>query len=138
MDTKVAGGVLIVVGTSIGGAMLALPIATAGSGFISSSLMLFACWVVMTISAFFIMEVNLWLPQRTNMISMARATLGRTGEIIAWLSYILLMYALLAAYISGGSSVFGDLLGLIGIKISTALSSILFVLIFGFIVYKGI
>jgi len=138
VDTKVAGGVLIVVGTSIGGAMLALPIATAGSGFISSSIMLFVCWMIMTISAFFIMEVNLWLPHGNNMISMARATLGKAGAVTAWVSYILLMYALLAAYISGGSSVFGDLLGLIGIKIPQSLSSILFVAIFGFIVYRGI
>jgi tyrosine-specific transport protein len=138
VDTKVAGGVLIVVGTSIGGAMLALPIATAGSGFIASSIMLFACWLIMTLSAFFILEVNLWLPQRNNMISMAKATLGRAGEVTAWLSYILLMYALLAAYISGGSAVFGDLLGLVGIKIPQSLSTILFVAIFSFIVYLGI
>lgn len=138
MDTKVAGGILMVVGTSIGGGMLALPIVSAGGGFISSSLMLFACWLIMTMSAFFIMEVNLWLPQRNNMISMAKATLGKAGEITAWLSYILLMYALLAAYISGGSSVFSDLLGLMGLKLPAVLSTLLFVAIFSFIVYLGI
>ena len=138
MDTRIAGGVLLIVGTSIGGGMLALPIATAGSGFISSSVLLFACWVIMTFSAFLILEVNLWLPPRTNMISMARETLGKYGELTAWLSYILLMYALLCAYISGGSSVFSDALSVVGLRSPAWVNSILFVLILGYIVYRGI
>lgn len=138
MNSKIAGGVLLIVGTSIGGGMLALPIATAGSGFISSTLLLLACWVLMTFSAFLILEVNLWLPPRTNMISMARATLGKAGEVIAWISYVLLMYALLSAYISGGSSIFYDVFSLAGLHSPPWLNSILFVLIFGYIVYRGI
>ena len=138
MDTKIAGGILLIVGTSIGGGMLALPIATAGSGFISSTLLLLTCWVIMTFSAFLILEVNLWLPPRTNMISMARVTLGRAGEVTAWVSYVLLMYALLCAYISGGSSVFYDLLSVFGLHSPAWVNSILFVLVFGYVVYRGI
>ena len=138
MDTKIFGGVLLIVGTSIGAGMLALPIATASSGFISSTLLLIACWVLMTFSAFLLLEVTLWLPPRTNMISMARATLGKPGEWLAWVSYILLLYALLAAYISGGSALFDDLASVLHLHFPPAMDAILFVLLFGYIVYRGI
>lgn len=138
MDTRVAGGILLIVGTSIGGGMLALPIAAAGGGFLSSTLLLIFCWLLMTFSAFLILEVNLWLPPRTNMISMARATLGRSGELVAWLSYLLLMYALMAAYTSGGSALFNQLFRLIHFDSPAWLDSATFVLVFGYIVYCGI
>lgn len=138
MDTKIFGGVLLVVGTSIGAGMLALPIASAGGGFIYSTILLIACWIVMTFSAFLLLEVTLWLPPRTNMISMARATLGKPGEVIAWVSYLLLLYALLAAYISGGSAIFDVVASVLHVKFSAAIDAILFVVLFGLIVYKGI
>ena len=36
VDTKLIGGILLIVGTSIGGGMLALPIATAEAGITNS------------------------------------------------------------------------------------------------------
>lgn len=139
MKSKLAGGVLLIVGTCIGGGMLALPVATAAGGFIPSLFLLFMCWAVMTFSAFLILEVNLWLPHRSNMISMARKTLGRPGEVVAWASYILLLYSLLAAYISGGSAIFHDLLTWIGwVSSPEWISSVLFVMVFGYIVHRGI
>ncbi|MDA8561973.1 tryptophan/tyrosine permease [Gammaproteobacteria bacterium] len=138
MDTRIAGGILLIVGTSIGGGMLALPMATAEIGFIFASLMLIAVWAIMTISAFFVLEVNLWFPTRNNMITMAKATLGRWGEVAAWLSYLLLLYALLTAYVSGGAALFDEISSWFKIHFSLAVDSILFVIVFGFIVYKGI
>ncbi len=138
MDTKIFGGVLLIVGTSIGAGMLALPITTAGSGFISSTLLLIVCWALMAFSAFLLLEVTLWFPPRTNMISMARATLGKAGELVAWVSYILLLYALLAAYISSGSAIFDTLASVLHLRFSPAINAILFVLVFGYIVYRGI
>ncbi len=38
MHSRFLGGILLIVGTSIGGGMLALPIANAASGFWTSSL----------------------------------------------------------------------------------------------------
>lgn len=138
MDTKILGGILLVVGTSIGASMLVLPIAMGGGGFLYSTLLLLACWSVMTFGAFLILEVTLWLPPRTNILSMARVTLGKSGELVAWVTYLLLLYALMAAYISGGSAIF-DLVGnLFHIKLPSSLDAVLFVLLFGYIVYRGI
>jgi len=139
MDTKIAGGVLLIVGTAIGGGMLALPIVSAGSGFWATALMLIFCWLIMTFSAFLLLEVNLWLPPRNNIISMAKATLGKPGIIIAGLSYILLLYSLLSAYIAGGSSLFHLMLTELGLTtLPEWFNSVFFVCVFGLIVFRGI
>ena len=49
MDFKLIGSILLIVGTSIGAGMLALPIATAQLGFGGSLILLFACWIVMNV-----------------------------------------------------------------------------------------
>lgn len=138
MNSKLIGGILLVVGTSIGGGMLALPIAGAGGGFLYSSLLLLFCWMAMTFAAFLILEVNLWLPQNSNIISMAKTTLGTGGAIVAWISYLLLLYSLLSAYIAGGSDILHGLLLIIKINSSVSLDACVFVLVLGFIVFKGV
>lgn len=138
MLSKIIGGILLIVGTSIGGGMLALPVASAGMGFWSSALLLFICWVVMTLGAFFILEVTLYLPPGKNIISMAAATLGKPGLVLAWLSYLLLLYSLLSAYISGGSDVFGGILSLVHLQSREWILACLFTLSFGAIAYMGI
>lgn len=138
MKSRFIGGILLIVGTSIGGGMLALPVVNATTGFWQSSLFLVLCWLLMTAGAFFILEVNLYLPPGKNMISMAAATLGKPGLLAAWLSYLFLLYTLLSAYISGGADVFGGLLQHIGIVPSEWQLTTLFTIAFGLIVYGGI
>lgn len=138
MRSRFIGGILLIVGTSIGGGMLALPIANAATGFWHSALYLLMCWIVMTLGAFFILEVNLYLPAGKNMISMADATLGKMGLLTAWLSYLFLLYTLLSAYISGGSDVLDGILKQIHVHIPPWQLILGFTLLFGSIVYGGI
>ena len=138
MHSRFIGGILLIVGTSIGGGMLALPVANAATGFWQSSLFLLLCWSLMTLGALFILEVNLYLPRGKNMISMAAATLGLPGLLIAWLSYLFLLYTLLSAYISGGADVIGGLLNSFNLHLCEWQLSTLFTLGFGLIVYGGI
>jgi tyrosine-specific transport protein len=138
MQSRFIGGILLIVGTSIGGGMLALPVANAATGFWQSSVFLFICWVFMTLGAFFILEANLYLPRGKHMVSMAQATLGNYGLLIAWISYLFLLYTLLSAYISGGADVLNGLLFKINLHLSDWQASSLFTLIFGLIVYGGI
>ncbi|QDP72248.1 tryptophan/tyrosine permease [Legionella israelensis] len=137
-DSKLVGGLLLIVGTSIGGGMLALPVSTAAVGFANSIVFLFLCWLVMTAGALLVLEVNLRLPAGSNMISMAKSTLGLPGQVIAWMTYLFLLYTLLAAYISGGSDVFNGLLHKINVHLSDAWAAVLFTALFGLIVYSGI
>jgi tyrosine-specific transport protein len=138
MNSKLLGGVLLVVGTTIGAGMLALPIATAQLGFWASVALLIGCWAVMTLCAFLFLEVNLWLPPNTNLISMAGATLGRWGQLIAWCAYLLLLYSILSAYIAGGGDLFHYLLMTSGIDVPLSVASVLFTALFGLVVYFGI
>ncbi len=102
---RTVGGILLVVATSIGGGMLALPIANAHIGLWYSSLLIITSWMLMTFCALLIAEVNLQLPQNSNIISMACATLGYPGKIITWIIYLLLLYTLTALYIAADSEV---------------------------------
>jgi tyrosine-specific transport protein len=138
MQAKLLGGILLVVGTTIGAGILALPIATAQLGFLGSLALLLVCWIVMTACAFLFLEVNLWLPPQTNLVSMAGATLGRAGQCVAWVVYLVLLYSILCAYIAGGGDLFHYLLTTGGIPISQSWSAILFTCLFGIIVYFGI
>ena len=138
MNARFLGGILLIIGTSIGGGMLALPVANAATGFWYSSSYLLVTWVLMTLGAFFILEVNLYLPSGKNMVSMASATLGPPGLLAAWLSYLLLLYALISAYISGCSDVIGGILKLFHIQMKPWMLTLLFTAFFGSIVYGGI
>ncbi len=137
-NSKLVGGILLIVGTSIGGGMLALPVSTAEVGFSNSLFFLFFCWLVMTAGALLVLEVNLRLPAGSNMISMAKSTLGLPGQIIAWITYLFLLYTLLAAYISGGSDVFSGILHKAHIDLPNWITSIIFTALFSLVVYKGI
>ena len=138
MNSKLLGGVLLVAGTTIGAGMLALPIATSQLGFWWSITLLIGCWMVMAASSFLLLEVNLWLPENSNLISMAGATLGKAGQGVAWVTYLLFLYSMLAAYISGGGDLFHYLLNVGHINLPVVEAIILFTAVFGVIVYFGI
>ena len=135
---KLFGGILLILGTCIGAGLLALPISTAPAGFATSALLLLSLWIAMTAGAFLLLEVNLWLPENSNLISMARKTLGKSGAIITWISYLLLLYALLCAYISTNSDILSSLLSQVHLQIPLWVSAIIIVAVLGYIVFRGI
>lgn len=108
--TKFFGGILLVAGTTIGAAMLALPVSAGISGFIPSLILFIIFWLYMTYTALLFLEVNTWSGQRTNLLTMAKMTLGKGGEAICWTAYLFLLYSLLTAYIAGSTAIIGDLL----------------------------
>ena len=138
MGSKILGGTLLIVGTSLGAGMLALPLVTAGGGYFHSLWLFFGMWLVTVFAAFLLLEVNLWFPERSNLISMARDTLGVPGQIVTWLSYLLLLYSLLAAYIAGGSDLLQGLFSLMHFSTPLWLDSVIFTLLLGAIVFNDI
>lgn len=138
IKSKILGGVLLIVGTSLGAGMLAQPLVTAAGGYFHSLWLLLGIWLITTFTSFLLLEVNLWLPEKTNLISMAKATLGVPGQIITWAVYLLLLYSLLSAYISGGGDLLYRILLEFDIKTPYWLDTLLFTGILGTIVFKGI
>jgi len=139
INTKLLGGTLLLTGTAIGGGLLAVPIATAEAGFLNSSLLLTTCWLFMTASALLTLEVSLWLPKDANIISMTRVFLNKGTTVIAWLSYLLLLYSIMAAYISEGANFITHLITPYFQKYPFQnIAALIFTAALGSIVYKGI
>lgn len=132
------GGVLLVAGTTIGAGMLALPVITSFGGFFPSILIFFSCWLLMLCSAFFFLDVNLSIGGESNLISMVKKTLGDKGKLISWILYLLLMYALIAAYISASAPLFEKAIcALTGFQVPPQLSRFCLPLVFGSFIYLG-
>lgn len=135
--SKLLGAILLVSGTTIGAGMLAMPVTTGVAGFFPSLLLLTVIWLFMLTTAFLLLEVNLRMKGETNIISMVKKTLGRTGEVFAWILYLLLLYALTAAYIVGLSQLFGHLGSSLGLHLPEKGWPLVILLVFGFFVYLG-
>ncbi len=138
MHKKMIGSILMILGTSIGAGMLALPIVTAHENYLMSLLVLVASWVVMTVGAFSLLEVNLWFPPGSNLISMARGTLGKVGKNITWLIYLLLLYSLICAYLSGMGDITQKLFLMAGVPMPRAIAVLLSLIVLSLFVYHGI
>ena len=136
--SKFVGSLLLIIGTSIGGGMLALPVATAGGGFYYGMLAFVFAWFVMTSGAFLILEVLQPMPKGSNMISLSRHYLGPKGEVGVWIFYLALLYTLLAAYISGGTDVMANMFNGLRFNIPLSVVAILYTFSFSLIVYRGI
>ncbi len=135
---KFFGSILLIIGTSIGGGMLALPVATAAGGFYYSVLAFIFCWFIMTAGALLILEVLQPMPQGSNMISLAKHYLGKPGEMVVWLFYLALLYSLVGAYISGGTDVLNNALNEFNIHFPLSAVSAIYTLSFSLIIYNGI
>ena len=98
---SVFGGILLLVGSCVGVGMLGLPIVTGLSGFFPSLSVCVLVWLLMTASALLLVEVNGWFSNQVNFLTMAKHTLGNSGKMVCWVTYLFLFYAVLVAYISG-------------------------------------
>jgi len=136
--SQLLGGVLLVSGTTIGAGMLALPVSTGMAGFLPSIFLFIVYWIYMTFTALLMLEANLWMEEGNNLISMAKRTLGRGGEVISWIVYLFLLYALTTAYIAGSGPIVIDVVkSLTGYTLPEWAGAIPLLTIFGFFVYKG-
>jgi len=101
---KDLGATLLVAGTTIGAGMLALPTITFSLGLGWTFAVYLATYALMFLSAKQVIKLTLHYKPTPNFVTLAKNTLGAKGEGLCWILYLLLMYALLAAYISASSS----------------------------------
>ncbi len=135
---NVLGAMLLVAGTCIGGGMLALPVATGISGFFPSIFLMLVGWAFMTTTALLLAEANLWMEEGAHVITLASRLLGPLGKAVAWVLYLFIGYASLVAYAAGGGELFAAGMDkFLGIYIPEVWAIILFVLVFGLIIYLG-
>lgn len=102
---KLWGGAFLVAGTSIGAATLALPVATSSIGLLGTLVLFLFCWLVMLAAALMLLEVNIACGKSDSFISMTEQTFGTYAKWLVAVSYGILLYSLMAAYLRGS----GDL-----------------------------
>lgn len=131
---KTVGSTLLVAGTMIGAGMLAMPLTSAGIGFGFTLVLLLGLWALLTFSALLFVELYQTAESDAGIGTLSEQYFGKTGRIIATAVLIIFLYALIAAYISGGGSLLKDLLPeSFGDKVSI----LLFTLIFGSFIVIG-
>ncbi len=83
MKSKVLGSTLIIAGTTIGAGMLALPIASAGIGFGTSLVLMFALWALMAYTALLMVELHQYADHSATLHTLAKQVLGKKVNTIA-------------------------------------------------------
>ncbi|MGB7978749.1 MAG: aromatic amino acid transport family protein [Chlamydiales bacterium] len=136
--STLSGSILLVAGSCIGAGMLALPILTGLSGFFPSLSMLLLAWGFMTFTGLLLIEINGRFKTQVNLVTMAKESLGRKGELAAWISYLFLFYSLLVAYTAASGTIFSAILdSLFGLLLPPPAASLFFTVLFGYIIYLG-
>lgn len=115
MKNRTIGSIFIVAGTTIGAGMLAMPLSAAGIGFGVTLVILISLWALMCYTALLLVEAYQHVKPGIGFATLARRYLGAGGHFMTSFSMMFLMYALTAAYISGGGELMtvtiGNLLG---------------------------
>ena len=138
MNNKLLGSILIIAGTAIGGGMLAMPIISSGVGFISMSIIMIAIWLAMYYTATLLVETYRDNSPEAGFSTITYKYLGQTGAVITGLSLLTLMYALVSAYISGGSDILQhNIKNWTNYELSPQAAAFLFTIVFGGIVALG-
>ena len=124
---KTVGSTLLVAGTMIGAGMLAMPLTSAGIGFGFTLVLLLGLWALLTFTALLFVELYQTAESDAGIGTLAEQYFGKVGRIIATAVLIIFLYALIAAYISGGGSLLKDLLPeSFGDKVSILLFTVIF------------
>ena len=135
---KLIGSTLIVAGTAIGGGMLAMPIISSGVGFRGIAVVMFALWFVMCFTSLLLVELYKYNSANDGFNTLTHRYLGKAGSYVTAASMLSLMYALLAAYVTGGGDILASILKTwLGIFISPQAGIVLFTLFFGGMVAFG-
>lgn len=110
----------------------------AHAGFGLSLLMLIVSWYVFYICGILVVKANLWFPEGTNFVGMARKILGKRGEACTWFFYLLLLYSLIAAYLTGASDLLNQLIyPLMKFKIPSWQGSLIWVALLSGVIWRG-
>ncbi|KAM0023298.1 putative amino acid/polyamine transporter 2 [Helianthus debilis subsp. tardiflorus] len=143
----VAGAVALIIGTSIGTGILALPQKTSPVGLVPSSISLTLCWGFLLIEALLLVEINVGLLKKKkkrvgneneneleviSIRTMAQETLGELGGTLATLTYVFLGYTSVIAYAAKSGEILYHL-----VNIPESLSGVFFTMLFAILVSVG-
>lgn len=128
---------LIIAGTTIGAGMLALPLASAGLGFTTSTLIMIGMWALMSYTALLMLEVHQYADKSATLHTLAYKLLGRKGQVIASGAMLFLFYALCAAYIAGGGAQLHQKIQSLHVDIAPQIATVIFTVVIASVVAIG-
>lgn len=138
ITNRYLGAILLITGTCVGAGMLGLPVMTSQLGFGLSLAVIVAMWAFMCFTGLLVLEVNLWFPGQVSYISMAHKTLGRWGRVAAWMTFLLLLYALMVAYLMAGNALInGAIVWLMGIDMPGWQGIVPWIVVFSVLIVVG-
>ena len=136
---RLVSGSLMIAGTTVGAGMLGIPLATGNAGFWPAAVITVAVWFFMLITGLLYLEVSLWMPAETNIISIASRFLGNKGKIIVGLMFAFLYYCLMVAYYAAGAPLVTSFFhAVFGVDLQGGSGYVIFGVIFGSIVAMGV
>ena len=134
---SLAGVVALIVGSTVGAGVLALPAATAEAGILPASGALIGVWILLVCDALLLAEVNVGImrerdedrlthgrghsPVVISLSDMAERTLGTEGKVFASALYSFMSLTVLVAYISKGAEILDGAL-----EIGPSLAAVMF------------
>ncbi|GLT70124.1 hypothetical protein SLA2020_422210 [Shorea laevis] len=141
----IAGAVALIIGTSIGSGILALPQKASPAGILPSSISMIICWGFLVIEALLLVEVNVGLRRKNkrkkeeeselevvSIKTMAQETLGDWGGTLATVTYVFLGYTTMIAYSSKSGEILFHL-----INLPESVSAFIFTAIFTLLISVG-
>lgn len=138
MKNKTLGSTLIVAGTTIGAGMLAMPLTSAGIGFGFTVALLIGLWLLLCFSALLFVEVYQTVDSDAGLGTLAEKYYGTFGRVVSTTVLIVFLYAILSAYVSGGSSILGAFLPtIIDAETTTRIAGVIFTVVFGAFIILG-
>ena len=129
---KQIGCIFLIIGTSLGGGILAIPIILSYFSVIIGFIIMFLMWLLMTYSTLAVAEACLHFEKGISYLGLAHKLFKKPGIVLVYICAFGILYGMLAAYISAIGSSFESLL-----NINYIVIEISFVIIFGGFILKG-
>ena len=135
--SRILSGTFLIAGTMIGAGMLGIPLVTGVSGFGPGILVTLLVWAFMYATGLLFLEVTLWMPDGSNVLSIAGRFLGKSGRLFSGGMFVFLYYCLMIAYFAAGAPLLAEAFYSIGIPLTGWEVFFTFGVIFGAIVAIG-
>ncbi len=137
MNSKSIGSILLIIGTTIGIGMLALPLVIAACGFTTAVILLVMSWSVMYITSLKLLNVCAKYPLGVNFTTIMQTRASKGYQLVFALIYLLFLYSLMSAYTTQGASLITLIIpSLDASEIGIGLPAIIFILIFSTLMYS--
>ena len=130
---NVLQGIALIFGTNIGAGILSLPYAARNGGFLALAIALAIAGLLTTFSMMYIAEVSQRTKEPLQLSGLAEKYLGQAGRWIIFAAIMVNSIGALIAYAAGSGSLLSNLTGLPPLA-----GSLLFFLAGSFIMYKGL